>query len=295
MTRSDTALRPAPPSRRRDPPVAALVATVAAAVRLLPVLAGGGLRGAGGYDDGVYFTAATALVHGRMPYAAFVLLHPPGIALVLAPFAALTRWVPDSVAFALARVAFVALGTLTAVLVARLGSLAGGRAAALTAGLAYAVAPAAAYAERTTMLEGPANLCLAAALVVLLARPVLTARPALAAGALLGLGTGVKIWGVVPLAVVAGWVGARAGPRRLGELLTGAAAALTALCLPFFLAAPDQMTRYVVLAQLGRVRMAVGWTERLAGVVGPALGPAAAPTPAEVALVAGGCAAVALA
>ncbi|GAA1625914.1 glycosyltransferase 87 family protein [Georgenia ruanii] len=295
MTGPDPGSGPPTRSRRRDlVPVAAPVAAVAAAVRLLPVLAGGGLRGAGGYDDGVYFTAATALVHGRVPYADFVLLHPPGITLVLAPFAALTWWVPDSVAFAVARVAFVALGALTAVLVARLGEPAG-RAAALTAGLAYALAPAAAYAERTTMLEGPANLCLAGALVVLLARPLPTARAALGAGALLGLGAGVKVWGVVPLAVVAGWVALHGGRRRLAQLLTGAAAALTAVCLPFFLAAPGEMVRYVVLAQLGRARMAAGWTDRLAGVVGPALGPAAAPRPAEVALVAAGCVVVGLA
>jgi len=277
-----------------DVPVAVPVAAVAAAVRLAPVLAGGGLRGVGNYDDGVYFTAATALVHGRLPYADFVLLHPPGIVLALAPVAALTRFWPDSVVLAVARVLFMALGTLTAVLIARLGGL-GGRASALTAGLVYAVAPAAAYTERTTMLEGPANLCLAGALLLLLARPDVTARAALAAGALLGLGASTKLWGVVPLAVVAVWVGLRCGRSRLGQLLAGAAGAVVAVCLPFFLAGPSEMVRYVLLAQLGRTRMAAGWAERMAGVVGPAIGPSAPPTPANVALVAAGCATVGVA
>ncbi|PFG39222.1 uncharacterized protein DUF2029 [Georgenia soli] len=282
------------PPRTVTLPVWVPVAAAALLWRLVPVLAGGGLRGAGVYDDGVYFTAATALVHGRLPYADFVLLHPPGIVLALAPFAALTRWLPDSVAFAVARAAFAVVGCVTAVLVARLAGAAG-RAAALTAGLAYAVAPAAAHAERTTMLEGPANLCLAAGLVVLLARPELTARAALGAGALLGLGVCVKIWGVVPLVIVAVWVGRRSGRGRLGQLLAGAAGVCVAVCLPFFLAAPSEMVRYVALAQLGRTRAAAGWAERMAGMVGPLLGRDPVLRPVHVLLVVGGCAAVALA
>jgi hypothetical protein len=52
---------------------------IAFAVRLIPVLRGGGLFGFGNYDDGVYYAAATGLVHGRLPYQDFLLLHPPGM------------------------------------------------------------------------------------------------------------------------------------------------------------------------------------------------------------------------
>ena len=38
------------------------------AIRAIPVLTGGGLQGLHGYDDGVYFGGATALVHGALPY-----------------------------------------------------------------------------------------------------------------------------------------------------------------------------------------------------------------------------------
>ncbi|MFP5346479.1 MAG: glycosyltransferase 87 family protein [Actinomycetes bacterium] len=262
----------------------ALVVVVAFTARLAPVLAGGGLRGTGTYDDGVYFTAALALVHGRLPYGQFVLLHPPGVMLVLAPFAGLASWVGDSTAFALARVAFMVLGTVTAVLVARLAGTAG-RTAATTAGLAYAIAPAAVYAEHTTMLEGPVNLCLAAGLLVLLGRAPIVAPRAALAGALLGLGTTVKFWELVPLVVVAVWVGARVGRPHLVHLLAGAVAAGVVVCGPFFLVAPGAMVRYVLLAQLDRPRMAANILDRLALVVGQ--GPADAPRPVLMAVIVG--------
>ena len=44
------------------------LAAIAFAFRLVPVLRGGGLFGLGNYDDGVYYAAATGLVHGRLPY-----------------------------------------------------------------------------------------------------------------------------------------------------------------------------------------------------------------------------------
>src|SRR5579862_545272 len=43
------------------------------------------------YDDGVYMGAATRLSHGVVPYRDFVFLHPPGIILLLTPFAFVGR------------------------------------------------------------------------------------------------------------------------------------------------------------------------------------------------------------
>ena len=63
------------------------IAAIAFVVRLVPVLRGGGLFGIGNYDDGVYYAAATGLIHGRLPYQDFLLLHPPGMPLLLTPFA----------------------------------------------------------------------------------------------------------------------------------------------------------------------------------------------------------------
>jgi hypothetical protein len=78
------------------------------------------------------------------------------------------------------------------------------------------------------------------------------------AGIALGLTLSIQAWAVLPLAIVTaalllGWLEV-AGDRRgsaLG-LLGGAAAAATAVCLPFFLSAPGQFVRYVLIDQLAR-------------------------------------------
>ena len=59
------------------------IALLAFLARLLPTLHGGGLGGIDDYDEGVYFAGAQALTAGRLPYRDFVLLHPPGILLLL--------------------------------------------------------------------------------------------------------------------------------------------------------------------------------------------------------------------
>src|SRR4051795_10053363 len=71
------------------------IALLAFVARLLPTLHGGGLGGYDDYDDRVYFAGSQALIAGRLPYQDFVLLHPPGILLVLSPLAALARVVSD--------------------------------------------------------------------------------------------------------------------------------------------------------------------------------------------------------
>jgi uncharacterized membrane protein len=242
------------------------VAGVALTVRLLAVLRGGGLYGLGDYDDGVYYSAAVGLVHGRLPYRDFLLLHPPGIVLALAPFAALGRLVGDPVGFAVARVAWMVLGALNTVLVCWILRPTA-RWVAVLAGLAYALFLPAVYGEHTTQLEGLATTCLLVALALLAAsrrRPGLVAL----AGAALGVSAGVKIWGVVAVLLTAGWLLATAGRRRATTLLLGAVAAATVICLPFFLAAPGPMFRMVVSDQLGRPRMGTSMAVRVSHILG---------------------------
>lgn len=231
-----------------------VVAVVAGAARLLPVMLGGGLFGLGDYDDGVYYSAAVGLVHGRLPYRDFLLLHPPGIVLALAPFAALGRLVGDPTGFALARLGWMVLGAVNAVLVARILKPLGVW-AALLGGFSYAVLLPAIYGEHSTQLEGLENTCLLVA-VGLLTRVQRRTLPIVAlAGAALGLSTGVKIWGVAMVGLVAVWLLLSAGVRRAAVLLLGAVAGTTVICLPFFLAAPAPMWRMVVTDQLGRPGM----------------------------------------
>lgn len=230
----------------------------------------GGLFGLGNYDDGVHFAAALGLVNGLMPYRDFLLLHPPGVALVLAPFAALSWLIGEPWAMATARVAWMALGGLNAVLCA-LVLRPIGRLAGLVAGMLYALLLGAVYIEYTTLLEPPATTVLLLALVLtrlLGSGTEIGPRRYLLAGLLLGLSPVMKIWGVVAVLVVVGAIVARRGTRPALITLGGAVAAATALCLPFFVSAPGEMWRMVVVAQLGRRRAAVALSERLNDILG---------------------------
>ena len=126
-------------------PVVVGIGVVAFLARLLPTLRGGGLSGLGVYDDGVYYAAAASLVAGRVPYEQFVLLHPPGIAVALAPYAVLGRMTSDPTGFAVARLAMMLVGAGNAA-AQRLrlrgpgpqGAAGGGRAARVRPGAARA-------------------------------------------------------------------------------------------------------------------------------------------------------------
>ena len=89
------------------------IVAIAFVARSLPVLRGAGLDGYLGYDDGVYFSSAVALVHGFLPYRDFLLLHPPGLQLLPAPIAALAAVTDDPAACRPQRQAFTAQGART--------------------------------------------------------------------------------------------------------------------------------------------------------------------------------------
>ena len=246
------------------------VALVAFLARLLPVLNSGGLHAINQYDAGVYFGSAVGLVHGRLPYRDFLLLHPPGVVLALTPFAALTWVIGDASAMAVARLAWMGLGAVNAVLVARilrpLGLL-----PALLGGLCYALFYPAVVIEQTTRLEAIPATCLLGAFA-LLGRTSSGARPSgratVLAGVLLGVSSSIKIWGVIPLVVIAAVVLMTAGIRRAGLLAVGAGVAGVAICVPFLLAAPSQMWRYVVIDQLDRQQSRTTSVQRLADMTG---------------------------
>lgn len=247
-----------------------LVFVVAFGIRLVAVLRGGGLYGTVGYDGSVYYSAAAGLAHGLLPYRDFLVLHPPGIILALLPFAALGRLIGDPQAFALARVTWLFLGALNALLVARILRPIGTWAAIAGASF-YAVFVPALYTEHSTSLEAVGSTCLLVA-VLLLTRTARTgstsARVYALAGVLLGASAGVKIWGVVLAVALVGWVMRVAGIRRAAVVLGGSALGATAVCLPFFLTAPATMWRLVVVDQLGRRSAADPLSARLVGISG---------------------------
>lgn len=201
-------------------------------------------------DPSVYYGAAGLLVTGRLPYADFALLHPPGILLILAPVAWLgEHLIGHAAAFALAAAgsAIAAGGTILGLgtLVARWR---GARAGALAA-LLYATFLPAVVTEGDVLLEPFVDLLfVAAALRWLSPRP--PAGRVVTTGALVALATAVKLTGAVAgIGCLAS--GPFGRPVRDRALLCAAAAAVTvAIVGPFALAAgPDRVWDQVVTAQ----------------------------------------------
>ena len=234
-----------------------VVFVLALVFRLGVILRKGGIHGIIGYDCGVYFAGADALLHGRLPYRDFTMVHPPCITVTLLPFAALTRVMTDWHAFIVADLAFCVLGAVNAVLVVLLcRRLRLPRRGAVLAGLFYAVWFGAISAEFDVKLEPLANFLLLLGLLALLRDQRRPGRwSALLAGAVIGLPMAVKIWWVVPVILLLGWHGlCRRSVRAAVHAALGAAASVTVVCLPFFLADPSGMWQSVVTGQLGRRR-----------------------------------------
>jgi hypothetical protein len=248
--------------------VVVAVAVLAAGVRAVVLVDSGGLSGLLGYDQGVYFSAAEALAWGRLPYRDFLFLHPPGVIAALAPLGAFARLTHDSWGIELARVVAVLVGAVNAGLVA-LAARRAGLVAAATAGAFYAVWRPVAVTETETRLEPFVSLGLLVALAVLATAPDRVRRRALVlAGCGLGFALTVKIWAVVPVAVVLVWFVARLGRRAVLWVAGPLVATGIVVCLPFLLAAPSAMFRMVVVDQLSRGRMAATLAERATGMLG---------------------------
>src|SRR5664279_4721162 len=253
----------------RHVPVELVVLAFALAARPAVVLRSGGFLGNYGYDTSVYYAAADALIHGRMPYRDFVLLHPPGLMLAVTPFALLGRLTTDHIGYAGANLGFSVVGALTAVLVVRVVKTLGlGARGAAVGGLFYAAWFTSVSAEFLARLEPLGNLLLAAGLYAVILARARRGWPLFAlAGAALGLAMSVKIWFVVPLVVVAAWL--VIVERRLpviGAFLAGAIAACLVIDGPFLLLAPAHMWSMVISDQLGRARMKLPLLDRLAQV-----------------------------
>jgi alpha-1,2-mannosyltransferase len=246
----------------------AVVCVTAVVVRLRPLLIGAGLESYGRYDDGVYYSASDALTFGRLPYRDFVLLHPPGILLVLVPFAMLGRLTSDPVGMATARVAFIAIGALNAALVTMFARRWGGR-SAVAAGLLYACWLPAVYSEQSTLLEPLGGTALLVALLLLVnTKEPPTPRAEVLAGVALGLACAMKIWYVAPWGVVILCLLAARKRSTALRLLVGGAAALALVLLPFFALAPTRMYDMVIRDQLLRPDAATSRITRLSSIVG---------------------------
>jgi hypothetical protein len=242
------------PSRRpTDVVVLVTVLVLAALVRAWPWLQPHTFGGVLEYDDGVYYAAAKALVHGVAPYRDVTILHPPGSALLLAPFAALGSAVGDRDGMAAARVFVVVVALVNTGLVWLLARRLVSTSPVVTgmAALVYAGYPDAVVAEHTVLLEPMVNLFGLLAAVLLLTGRRRTARD-VAAGACIAVSVAVKLFGVAYLIAAAVWLIVTGRWRSLLPLAAGFVATLAVVVGPFVALAPHRFWHDVVSTQLHR-------------------------------------------
>ena len=244
----------APDAARADRFPTVVVFVVAVGLRLLVPLTSRGLVGNYSYDASVYYSAGAALVHGRVPYDDFILMHPPGAMLAAAPSAWIGRLTSDHMGFALASLEFTLFGGASAVLVVVVArGLGVGWRAAIAGGLFYAMWFPSVRNEYLIRLEPLGNFLLLCGLVGYVGiGGQRSRRSALLCGAGLGAAASVKIWYAAPLAVVLCFLVARRRPGDAGRAVLGAVGAVVLTCGPFFALAPSAMWRMVISNQLGR-------------------------------------------
>jgi Glycosyltransferase family 87 len=231
---------------------------VGLALRLYQLGRPGYLLGVTEYDDGTDFGSAIRLVHGYLPYRDFIIVQPPGIALLMSPVALLTKGLGTAQAMAVARVVTVLAGAasvpLTGLLVRHRGLLA----ATVACGI-VAVYPPSIQSAHTVLLEPWLVLfCLAGAVAVFDGDRLTGSTRRLAwGGAAFGFAGAVKVWAVLPVAVIlllsASKPLSARKPRRAASFLAGAAAGFVIPVLPFVIAAPRTFYDSVIVAQLIRV------------------------------------------
>lgn len=224
------------------------IAAVAFFVRALPYVFSGQIAAVREYDDGVMLGGAIAMFEGLAPYADFFYLHPPGSLVMLVPVAATASLWGEPGAMAFGRVAAILLGVANTALIAVLLQRRGAFAMIVGAGL-YALWPVVVSTERTILLEPVLVFGLLLSLLFLRGR---TGAGTVVAGICLGAVTAVKVWAIVDVAILAVIVGLTMGRLMLVRFVAAAAAAITAVCLPFFLISPAAMWEQVVVAQVAR-------------------------------------------
>jgi Glycosyltransferase family 87 len=210
----------------------------------------GHLLGVGDYDDGADFGSALRLIHGALPYRDFVIVQPPGITLLMTPAALLSRLADTAWAIAAGRILTALAGASAVVLGGLLVRHRGVLATMLTCGI-IAIYPGSVQAAHTVLLEPWLTaFCLAGAVAVFDGDRLASGRRLAWGGAALGFAGAIKVWAIVPVAVIA--VLCLPRPRNAARFLAGVAAGFLIPVLPFAAAAPGRFYDSVVVAQLVR-------------------------------------------
>jgi 4-amino-4-deoxy-L-arabinose transferase-like glycosyltransferase len=203
-----------------------------------------------GYDDGVYVAVATRLVHGVLPYRDFVYLHPPGMAYLMAPSAAIGIVGGSDWSLIIARIVTVIVTAANAVLVALLVRPLG-KAAMAVSGFALALWPYAVFVDGKIELEPYLVFFALLGAVFLFSDKEQTTRRLFGGGFLLGSAFVVKVWGALPIAAAL-LVWLPQWRSRARPIVAGMVSSILGLCLPFLVVAPRAFAHDVILAQLHR-------------------------------------------
>ncbi len=240
----------------RPGPVTAAILIMTAlglALRLYQLSRPDYLIGVTEYDDGTDFGSAILLIHGDLPYRDFIMVQPPGITLLMAPVALVTKGFGTAwgmgvgrILTALAGAAAVAMGGL---LVRHRGLL-----AVIVTGGILAVYPAAVQAAHTVLLEPWLVLfCLAGMLAVFDGDGLASTRRLVWGGVAFGFAGAIKVWAILPVLVIVVLILAARQPRRALAYAAGVVAGFAVPVLPFAALAPGTFYRSVIVAQLVRV------------------------------------------
>jgi len=217
------------------------------------------LHGVLTYDDGVYLGSAIYLIHGIVPYHDYVFVAPPGITLLMTPFALLTHVTTTNESLALARV-FTAVVTGANAFLAGLVVRHRGFAASLAAATALAIFPSAYFADNTVLLEPYlVFFCLLGIVLLFQNGDLATPRRAWLAGLAFGFGGAIKPWAVIPFVIALAFC-VPVWRRAVVPLVGGAVIGFGVPCLPFFLLAPVAFLRDTIWAQLLRTTSGVTFT-----------------------------------
>jgi hypothetical protein len=264
-------------SRQRATTVVIAAATVLGlGLRLGQLAQPGFLMGVTEYDDGVYFGNAVRMVHGALPYRDFVAVHPPGIILLMAPLAMLSKAIGTANGLAVARALTACVGAANVMFLGWLVRHRGPLWAAVACGL-LAVFPDAVAADHTLLLEPWLILfCLTGMVATFDGEALRQGKALLWGGVAFGFACAIKLWAIIPvLALVVLCLRRR---RATGEFGIGVAIGFLGPTLPFAATAIKSFIDGVIIAQLGRVdTVRVPAWQRLASMTGLAytgVGPA---------------------
>jgi alpha-1,2-mannosyltransferase len=210
----------------------------------------GHLLGVTEYDDGADFGSALRLVNGAIPYRDFVTVQPPGITLLMLPAALLSKLTGTAGAMAAARILTAAAGGAGVLLGGLLVRHRGLLAVIVTCGI-LAVYPGSVQSAHTVLLEPWLVLaCLAGAVAVFDGDQLAGGRRLAWGGAALGFAGAIKVWAIIPVAVIL--VLSLPRPRQAARFAGGVLAGFLVPVLPFALAAPHGLYDGVIVAQLAR-------------------------------------------